>query len=114
MESGLLQLGNGAGHAGRQDDALDQMIGQFGGNRLMRPLIQVDTFLHQLRRLFQIALWQAMNTTPRCCRAGMVSPAGPNTLFGSSCAAVSVGSCGIARSEDFYASESIHILTSFS
>jgi hypothetical protein len=38
MEAGLLQLGNGAGHAGRQHDALDQMVGQVGGNRLMRPL----------------------------------------------------------------------------
>ncbi len=52
MEPGLLQLGNGAGHAGRQHDALDQMIAQFGGNRLMRLLIPVDTFLHQLGRVF--------------------------------------------------------------
>jgi hypothetical protein len=49
MEPGLLQPGNGAGHTRRQHDALNQMIGQFGGNSLMRPLIRIGTFLQQLR-----------------------------------------------------------------
>jgi hypothetical protein len=35
MEPGLLQLQNGADHAGRQHGAFDQMISQLGGNRLM-------------------------------------------------------------------------------
>jgi hypothetical protein len=52
MEPGLLQPGNGAGHTRRQHDALDQMIGQFGGNSLMRPFIRIGTFLQQLRSVF--------------------------------------------------------------
>jgi hypothetical protein len=52
MEPGLLKLGNGAGYTGRQHDALDQMIGQLGCNRLVRQPVRVDTYLKQLRGVF--------------------------------------------------------------
>jgi hypothetical protein len=91
MKPGLLQLGNGAGHTGRQHDAFDQMISRWAPIASCDSLSRLIPFSSSFAVCSQIALWQAINTTPRCCRPGMVSAAGPNTLFGPSCGAVSVG-----------------------
>jgi hypothetical protein len=82
VEAGQLQLGDRRDDPRSRHDAVDEMIGELGSDRLMREPIGFTLFASSFPVTSQIALWQAMNTTPRLCSAGIVLPAGPNTLLG--------------------------------
>ena len=41
VEAGLLQLGDRRDNPGREHDAVDKMIGEFGGERLVREPVRV-------------------------------------------------------------------------
>jgi hypothetical protein len=84
VEAGQLQLGDRRDDPRSRHDAVDEMIGELGSDRLMREPIGFTLFASSFPVTSQIALWQAMNTTPRLCSAGIVLPAGPNTLLGFS------------------------------
>ena len=52
MEAGQLQLGDRRDDPGREHDAVDEMVGELGGDRLMREPIGVHALCQQLSRDF--------------------------------------------------------------
>ena len=64
MKAGLLQLGQRAGGAGDQNDAIDQMVGQFSRERGMRELVRIDVGLDEGRGLFPNGIVAAPENAP--------------------------------------------------
>jgi hypothetical protein len=71
VKADLLQLRQRAGSPGNENDTIDQMIGQFRGQRGKGKLSGLLPSLMSAAACSQMALWQAMNTTPRRISAGM-------------------------------------------
>ena len=45
VKADLLQLGQRAGGTGNEDDAVDQMVGQFRGERVVGELVRIEVEL---------------------------------------------------------------------